>query len=327
MTAFAAALKARIAQDGPITVEAFMTAALAHYYGTRDPLGRGGDFTTAPEISQIFGELIALFLVQSWRDAGAPAPVQLVELGPGRGTLMSDIRRTLGKAARDLAGAAQIHLVETSPALRARQEALLGPESHWHAGFDTIPHGPLLLIANEFFDALPIRQFAGPTERHVGLDAEGRLVFLPTGPITETSPVREAVIAKIARRIAREGGTALIIDYGHIVSAPGDTFQAVKAHAHADPLAQPGEADLTAHVDFESLARAATREGARVHGPVTQGEFLNRLGLALRVERLKAQAPEVEAAARRLTAPDQMGSLFKVMALGRIDAGALAGFP
>ena len=368
MTRFAAALKARIAVDGPVTVEAFMTAALAHYYGTRDPLGRSGDFVTAPEVSQIFGELIALFLLQGWRDQGAPRPVQLVELGPGRGTLMNDIRRTLLKAGRDLAGAAQIHLVEASPALRAKQEALLGPELHWHAGFSTIPRGPLLLVANEFFDALPVRQLIRAenswAERCVGLDAEDRFVFvagqqvppppspphrgeggsawrchseeLPSplgggdgggGALFEISPAREALMTQIARRIVREGGIALIIDYGHLASAPGDTLQAVKSHAYADPLAEPGEADLTAHVDFAALARAAQAEGARVHGPVTQGAFLNALGLPLRVEALKKNAAGIEDAARRLTSPDQMGTLFKVMAVTPTDSGVLAGFP
>jgi NADH dehydrogenase [ubiquinone] 1 alpha subcomplex assembly factor 7 len=334
MSGFAESLRARIAQDGPVTVEAFMTAALAHYYGTRDPLGHAGDFITAPEVSQIFGELIALFLVQSWRDTGAPRPVQLVELGPGRGTLMSDIRRTLFKAGRDLAGAAQIHLVETSPALRVRQEALLGPDIHWHAGFGTVPPGPLLLVANEFFDALPVRQMirtesAWP-ERRVGLDAQDRLIFVPScdpADIAETSPAREMLTTQIARRIVRDGGVALLIDYGYTVSASGDTLQAVKSHGYADPLAEPGEADLTAHVDFAALARAAAATGAKIHGPVTQSAFLMALGLPLRVEQLKAKDPGAEDAARRLTADDQMGSLFKVMALSRIDASPLAGFP
>ena len=347
MTGFADRLKARIARDGPVTVEAFMAAALMHYYGTRDPLGRAGDFVTAPEISQVFGELIALFLLQSWRDAGAPKPVQLAELGPGRGTLMSDIRRTLLKAGRDLAAAAQIHLVETSPALRARQEALLGPDIHWHAELGTIPRGPLLLIANELFDALPVRQLVrtdgGWAERCVGVDEQGRFVFVlgseTEGPSTparrpedgeavfELSPVREALMTEIARRISRDGVVALIIDYGHTVSAPGDTLQAVKGHRFTDPLAEPGDADLTAHVDFAALARMAEAAGAAVHGPVTQGEFLTALGLPLRAERLKARDPGIEEAARRLTAPDQMGSLFKVMALSRIGQGPLAGFP
>lgn len=363
MTGFAAALWERIARDGPITVEAFMAAALAHYYGTRDPLGRGGDFTTAPEISQIFGELIALFLLQGWRDIGAPKPVHLVELGPGRGTLMSDIRRTLMKPGRDLLGAAQIHLVEASPALRERQEALLGPEIHWHASFDTIPRGPILLVANELFDALPIRQLvrteSGWMERCVGLDAEGGFAFvagalteqhvprglpLPLGEgtasstgqgrgsILEVSPAREALAARVARRIARDGGTALIVDYGHATSAPGETLQAVKGHAYASPLAEPGEADLTAHVDFAALARAAQQEAVQVHGPVTQGAFLGALGIALRADALKrtagaGTAAEIDAAVMRLTAPDQMGTLFKVMALNRIGGPALAGFP
>ena len=326
MTAFAAALKARIAQDGPITVETFMGAALAHYYATRDPLGGSGDFTTAPEISQIFGELIALFLLQSWRDQGAPVPVQLVELGPGRGTLMGDIRHTLLKAGRDLISAAQTHLVETSPALRAKQEALLGPDVHWHATIESVPRGPLLLVANEFFDALPIRQFdATGAERRIALDTQEHLIFT-TAASVEDSPVRAAVTAKIATRIAREGGVALIIDYGHAVSAPGDTLQAVKGHRYADPLAEPGEADLTAHVDFTALAAAVRSAGAAVHGPVTQGDFLNALGLPLRVETLKAADPGVDTAARRLTDPEQMGSLFKVMAISRIGTSALAGF-
>jgi SAM-dependent MidA family methyltransferase len=334
----AARLAALIRREGPIGVDVFMEAAVRHYYASRDPFGPQGDFTTAPEISQMFGELIALFLAQSWQDQGAPEPVHIVELGPGRGTLMRDLRRTLAKAAPALARAAQIHLVEQSPLLRAAQEAMLGPDLRWHESFETIPRrGALLVIANEFFDALPIRQFvrtaAGLVERRVDVDDAGAFHFVPggTGPIQEYCPAGEALVAQIAKRIAAQTGTALIIDYGHTQSAPGETLQALKAHHFVPPLVEPGDIDFTAHVDFAALARAALSQGVAVKGPVTQGAFLSALGIGLRAERLKrdaslAVAGEIDAALARLTDEDQMGSLFKVMALARIDAPALAGF-
>ena len=264
-------------------------------------------------------------------------PTRLVELGPGRGTLMADILRVAAKSP-GFSDALTLHLVETSPALRAKQaETLAGYDISWHSSFADIPGGPLLLVANEFFDALPVRQFVRAEgvwrERVVGLDA-GRLALgigpgalagapdAPDGSMFELRPAAEALIAEIARRIVEQGGAALVIDYGHAETAPGDTLQAVRGHRTADPLAAPGEADLTAHVDFAALARAARAEGAEVHGPIPQGEFLLRLGLLERAGQLGATADEttretLHAAVGRLAGPDQMGTLFKVLAVTR----------
>lgn len=355
-------LESLIARNGPISIADYMAIALSHpehgYYMTRDPLGVAGDFITAPEVSQMFGELVGLWCVQTWRDNGAPRPFALVELGPGRGTLMSDLLRASQKVAPDFAEAARVHLVETSPALRARQRALLGEAAHWHAQFDSVPALPLLLIANEFFDALPVHQFVrtarGWCERYVGLvpGAEPpRLSFvmapnpLPSdtivpqslrdsamGTLFELRPAAETLIEAIAARIAtREGIAALVIDYGYMARMAGDSLQALRAHKPQDPLKHPGEADLTAHVDFAALAEAARRGGACVCGPVTQGAFLTALGIAQRAERLAGEASETEsadtrAALRRLTHQDAMGTLFKALALTRANAPALAGF-
>lgn len=349
-----------ILADGPITLADYMALALGDpddgYYITRDPLGRSGDFVTAPEISQMFGEIVGIWLVEAWRALGHPLPVRLVELGPGRGTLMADILRVVSRLAPPLAAGLDLHLVETSPALRARQAATLagsGIAPTWHAAFADVPAGPMLLVANEFFDALPIRQFVHADgtwrERVVGLDADGRLAFglgpgalvgdaparllrgAEPGAVLEVSPASTAVMNAIAERIAREGGAALAIDYGHAETAFGDTFQAVKAHAFADPLAEPGHADLTAHVDFGALARAARAAGAGVLGPITQGDFLLAMGLLERAGRLGAPLDEagreaIRAAVERLAGPQQMGTLFKVMAV--VPPGiALAPFP
>jgi NADH dehydrogenase [ubiquinone] 1 alpha subcomplex assembly factor 7 len=356
VTAAADSLRRLIAANGPVTIARFMSEALGHpehgYYITRDPLGAAGDFTTAPEISQMFGELLGLWCVDIWQGMGAPAPVILAEAGPGRGTLMADALRAsaLVPAFRD---AARVHLVETSPALRQRQaEALCDYEVEWHSQLADLPDGPLLLMANEFLDALPIHQFQrsenGWRERLVAAEADGfELVLagealppgaLPTafagaaiGDIAEIAPAREGAAMDIAGRISRYGGAALLIDYGHAASAPGDTLQAVRAHAYCGILEDPGRADLTSHVDFEAVARAARRAGAAVHGPVTQGAFLQRLGIEARADRLKAgadtrQAADIDAALHRLTAPEQMGSLFKVIALTHSDMPAPAGF-
>jgi len=357
LTPLAEIVARRIALEGPITVAAFMSEALAHpehgYYMRGDPFGRAGDFITAPEISQMFGELLGLWCAQTWRRSGAPTPVHLVELGPGRGTLMADAWRALARAP-DFRNAAMIHLVETSPALRARQEATLaGLEIEWHADFSNVPAGPMLLLANEFFDALPIHQLlrtpAGWRERLIGT-ADEQLVFtegpgLPAlaallpetlrenasiGAVAELSPAGCSIAAAIAARIGSDGGGALIIDYGHGDSAPGDTFQAVRRHEPEDVLARPGEADLTAHVDFAALGRAAANAAA-VHGPIGQGDFLRRLGIDYRAATLargrsQAETEAIERARDRLTAPDQMGDLFKVLALGGSDAPAPPGF-
>jgi len=311
VTEFADALRARIAADGPIGVDDYMAACNAHYYATRDPLGAGGDFTTAPEISQMFGELVGAALADVWLRAGAPAEAIFAELGPGRGTLAGDALRVL----RSGGFAGEVHFVETSPALRAAQARRL-PDAHWHDRIEDLPDRPLLLVANEFFDALPVRQFVGNEERKVAL-ADDRLAFTHDGAVRETSPARDAAMASLGRHLTAHGGAALIIDYGHRQSAPGDTLQAVHAHAFADQLANPGEQDLTAHVDFEALAKAAT--GASVTPVVSQGTWLERLGIGARAMALAANAPartdEIAAARRRLCDGAEMGELFKVIAV------------
>jgi SAM-dependent MidA family methyltransferase len=353
VTALLGELHRMIALEGPISVERYMALCLGHplhgYYATRDPFGADGDFTTAPEISQMFGELIGLWAAEAWRLMGAPKPLRLVELGPGRGTLMCDLLR----AARVVPGfsdAAEVHLVETSPVLRERQREKLsavGPIA-WHGGFAAIPSGPAIVIANEFLDALPARQFVkterGWCERLIGF-ADGKLVFglapepaarLPAGgrvgDVLELPGAALDVTREIARRVAVQGGAALVIDYGYCGPAFGDTLQAVKRHAFADPLAEPGEADLTIHVDFAAVAAAARASGAAVHGPVAQADFLRALGIKTRAKALArastAQAADIDGALRRLTdeAPGGMGG-FKALAIAHADLGALPGFP
>jgi NADH dehydrogenase [ubiquinone] 1 alpha subcomplex assembly factor 7 len=337
-----------IAETGPITVADYMAHCLGDpehgYYLAREPFGPAGDFVTAPEISQMFGELVGAWIAEVWHAAGRPAAVCLVELGPGRGTLAADLLRTL-RLVPDLVAAATLHLVETSPRLRALQAETLAAAPvavHWHDRLDDVPAGFTLTVANEFFDALPVRQFVRTDtawqERVVGLDADGRLAFglgpgalaaselpprlraAPAGAILEVSPASIAVMQTLAGRIARDRGAALVIDYGHAETGLGETLQAVAHHAYTDPLAAPGEADLTAHVDFAALARAARSVGAAAHGPIGQGAFLSALGLAQRAARLSrdADAPTraaIAAAADRLASPDQMGTLFKVLAV------------
>ncbi|WP_293507623.1 SAM-dependent methyltransferase [Parvibaculum sp.] len=359
MTADATPLARHIArlieETGPIPLSHYMALALGHpehgYYMTRDPLGARGDFTTAPEISQMFGELIGLWLADIWATQGAPASFLLAELGPGRGTLMADALRAM-RAAPGMTDAAEIHFVETSPVLRKAQRERV-PRATWHERIDTLPAGPLFLIANEFFDALPIVQYQrterGWCERYVGI-AEGRLAPVlapvplpgetglppamraaPLGAIAEISPASAAIAQAIATRIAAQGGAALIVDYGHARSAPGDTLQALRGHQYADPFAAPGEADLTAHVDFEALANAVRAGGAAAHGPVEQGAFLTALGIEARAANLRrrataAQAPDIDAGLRRLTAPGEMGSLFKVLGIVPRGTPTPAGF-
>jgi SAM-dependent MidA family methyltransferase len=324
-----------IARSGAIPVEHYMAEANAHYYATRDPLGAAGDFITAPEISQMFGELAGLWLADLWARAGRPANAHYVELGPGRGTLARDALKAMKAAGLT----PPIALVETSPVLRAAQAALL-PAARWHRDCADLPEdGPLLIVANEFFDALSVRQLVatgdGWHERMVAY-RDGRFVPVvgpaasaaaipdmlrdaPPGTIVETSPASAEIAGTLATRIAVQGGAALIIDYGHNRSSPGETLQAVHAHGYADPWAAPGERDLTAHVDFETLARAARRAGAKTFGPVEQGDWLRALGIDVRAATLAAAAParaeEIEQARFRLTAPDEMGQLFKVLAL------------
>ena len=344
-------LKRRIDAEGPLTVEQYMDVCLSDpdqgYYITRDPFGASGDFITAPEISQIFGELIGLWCVMTWRAMGNPDQVNLIELGPGRGTLMADALRA-AKLAPDFIKAVQLHLVEMSPVLRQQQGTCLEnaeSSAHWHLELSSIPEGPSLIIANEFLDALPIRQFqkyeSDWFERCVGVSGTGVLEFclspasidtsdlIPEdlrqgaedGDIAEIRPAAGTLIETVALRSHNHALAALFIDYGHSATALGDTFQAVKAHEFTDPLAAPGEADITTHVDFEHLAATAAANGLRVHGPVSQAQFLSGLGLKERCQQLMDHAPtpqmagEIACGARRLVDRTQMGELFRVIAL------------
>lgn len=358
-TKLAAYLRSLIAAQGPITVARFMAEALGHpehgYYRTRDPLGAAGDFTTAPEISQAFGELIGAWTAVVWDQAGRPDPVGLVELGPGRGTLMADLLRTIGKVAPAFRAAAEIHLVETSPALRAAQAATLDGQPTWHDDVASLPDGPAIVIANEFLDALPVHQLVARDgrwhERLVGVDPEtDRLRFeIASGPsplspavpssvapadgvIFEWRPAAISLVADVGERLRAHGGAALFVDYGHGESAAGDTLQAVRDHAFAPVLEAPGEADLTAHVDFGALRRAAEEAGIAAHGPVTQGSFLRTLGIETRRAALTAASASpaehaaIEAGIRRLIDPDQMGTLFEVLALTPRQQAAPPGF-
>lgn len=352
MTPLGQRIARRIAQTGPITLADYMAACLTDpdggYYTTATPFGAAGDFTTAPEISQMFGEMLGLCLLQAWVDQGRPAGV-LGELGPGRGTLMADIRRTFA-ALPGATGALALHLVEVSPRLRASQAEALAPALPvWHDGVAGLPEAPLFLVANEFLDALPIRQFRraaeGWREVMVGCDDSGRLApglappvspgFLADrtdvaeGAVVEHCPALPAVLAEVAGRIARHGGAAIFVDYGDWAGT-GDTFQAVQAHAPADPFAEPGRADLTAHVDFAAIAAAARAAGAEATAMVPQGVFLERLGITARAEalarRMTGEPRDNHVAAhRRLTHPDTMGQLFKVIAIHPADAPAPPG--
>ncbi len=296
-----------------------MAACNAHYYATRDPLGAGGDFTTAPEISQMFGEMVGACLADCATRAG-DAEAIYAELGPGRGTLAADALRVMGNR--------PVHLVETSPTLRDTQRTRI-PAAAFHHRIEDLPPKPLLLVANEFFDALPVQQLVGDEQRLVVLDGDA-LAFTAHGLIVETSPARAAVATALAAHLVAHGGVALIIDYGHATSAPGDTLQAVRGHAFANPLADPGEQDLTAHVDFQALAEAARAAGTAVAPLATQGHWLTRLGIARRAEVLTRANPDraesIVSALTRLTAPDQMGDLFKVMAIHHPDWPVPAGF-
>jgi SAM-dependent MidA family methyltransferase len=318
------ALRERIRAEGPITVEAYMEACNAYYYATRDPLGAPGDFTTAPEISQMFGEMIGAALADCWKRAGAPADAIYAELGPGRGTLAADALRVL----RSGGFAGDVHLVETSPVLRDRQAEAV-PDAIWHDSVDDLPARPLLLVANEFLDALPVRQHIGAVERRVTI-AAGGLAFDRDGEIAETSPARDEAVAAVSICLAARGGVALFIDYGHERSAAGDTLQAVRRHGYASVLADPGEQDLTAHVDFQSVANAACDAGAGVTPLVTQGEWLTRLGIEARAQSLARgnpdRADDIQLALERLTDSAQMGELFKVMAIHSPEWPAPAGF-
>jgi NADH dehydrogenase [ubiquinone] 1 alpha subcomplex assembly factor 7 len=349
-------IAALIAAQGPISVAQFMALALhdseSGYYATRDPFGREGDFITAPEISQMFGEMLGLWLGQVWIDQGCPKNIHLVELGPGRGTLMADALRVL-KRVPGFCDQVQLVLVEASATLREIQKDRLkesGARIRWTTHFD-LTDVPLLLIANEFFDALPVRQFVktakGWCERMVVLK-DGALAFAlapqitpaaaipasragaPEGGLYETSPAATALIAEVARLIARHGGAALLLDYGYADVGFGETLQAVRAHKSRPVLAEPGSSDLSAHVDFAALADAARTEGAVISGPKGQGAFLHDLGISARAAKLAAanpqQAGEIREALDRLTAPARMGTLFQAMALAPSAAPAVPGF-
>ena len=301
-----------------------MAACNAHYYATRDPLGSAGDFTTAPEISQMFGELIGAALADCWLRAGAPADAIYAELGPGRGTLAADALRVM----RGGGFAGEAHFVETSPTLRTAQARAV-PGAAFHDRLADLPPRPLLLVANEYLDALPIKQWIGGEPRRVVV-TNGELHFARDGEIRETSPARDAEVASVAAHLATHGGAALIIDYGYRHSAVGDSLQAVRSHAFAATLANPGEHDLTAHVDFGAVAKAATAAGASVTPLISQATFLERLGIAARAMALAAKNPgqgeAIGAARRRLCDASEMGELFKVVAIHSPDWPEPAGF-
>jgi NADH dehydrogenase [ubiquinone] 1 alpha subcomplex assembly factor 7 len=361
MSALGELLARRIRIAGPITVAEYMAEALGHpqygYYKQGDPFGLEGDFITAPEISQMFGELLGAWCAAVWETMGRLAPVRLVELGPGRGTLMADALRGTRKAA-GFHAAIDLHMVETSPYLRGRQaEALKQAASSiapsWHDTFDDVPDGPLLLVTNELFDALPIHQFEFQggrwLERVVDVDSDGGLLFALRAPgaalavataapqparqgmVIEACPAGIALTAAIGRRVAQHGGAALIIDYGHDGSGAGDSLQAVRRHQKHAVLADPGAADLAAHVDFGALAKAARETGAAVHGPIPQNTLLERLGIKLRATALArnatpAQAADLQAATERLLHLEQMGTLFKALAIAAPTLPAPPGF-
>ena len=354
-----AEIKKLIKTSGPLPVWRYMQICLTHpehgYYISRDPLGREGDFITSPEVSQMFGELIGLWAASVWRTMGSPAKLRLIELGPGRGTLMADALRAL-RVLPPMYDALRVHLVEINPVLREKQKAALSGARNvkWHARLDEVPQGPAIILANEYFDVLPVHQMVrhgdGWHERVVDVDGNGQLVFgiaaesvprfdallpplvraAPVGAIFEWRP--DAEIMSIATRVRDQGGAALIIDYGHVRSDAGDTFQAIAGHSFADPLKYPGQTDVTAHVDFQALARAAEDVGARVHGPVTQGAFLQRLGIEARAVSLMAKAsPEVSeniaTALKRLTEGGRggMGSMFKAIGVSDSSFTELVG--
>jgi NADH dehydrogenase [ubiquinone] 1 alpha subcomplex assembly factor 7 len=352
-------IKKLIKSSGPMPVWRYMELCLTHpehgYYISHDPLGREGDFTTSPEVSQMFGELLGLWAASVWRAMGQPSLLRLIELGPGRGTMMADALRAL-RVLPPLYQALSVHLVEINPVLREKQRAALSGVRHiaWHDSINRVPAGPAVILANEYFDVLPIHQVVkretGWHERVVQLDDGGRLVFgaaaeptprfevllpplvraAPIGAVFEWRP--DAEIMKIASRVRDQDGAALIIDYGHLRSDAGDTFQAIARHSFTDPLKNPGQADVTAHVDFQALVRAAEDLGARVHGPVTQGEFLKRLGIETRAVTLMAKtthevSADISGALKRLTDSGRggMGSMFKVLAISEPNLIELAG--
>lgn len=368
MTPLSLLIRRKIEAEGPISVADYMALALAHpefgYYmrlrsEEHDPIGREGDFVTSPEISQVFGELLGAWLITAWRSMGAPRPIHLAELGPGRGTLLADVWRAVTAIAPDFADALDLHLVETSASLRARQRTTLAalptPPSHrWHELLDDLPPGPLLLVANEFLDALPVEQYVADAgiwrQREVALDSardgfhfalgdavdpirRPDLADLPEaqdGTLAERCPEAERLVTRLAARLVVDGGIALFIDYGPTRSGVGETLQAIRAHRRTHPLVDAGNVDLSHHVDFERLAKIAVAAGGRPWGPIPQGLFFGRLGIAERARTLEAASPAradaIRGAIRRLVHPGRMGLLFKVLAIGHPALPAPPGF-
>lgn len=350
-------LKLRIANKGYLNVAQFMEACLTHptygYYITRDPIGSAGDFTTAPEISQMFGELIGCWAAAVWKELGSPKPLSWIELGPGHGTLTADAIRAIEQVSA-MTKEINVHLVETSPILRQRQKEILTKwHPTWHADMETIPGGPSIIIANEFFDALPIRQFMRKKqtwrERIVTLDKHGALAFtwsspissipkqlaspaeVPNGEIVEICPSAIKLAKTLTHHLCSHGGVGLIIDYGYDAHIVGDTLQAVINHTYTSILEAPGEADLSAHVDFKTIAGAVKSAGGITYGPVTQGNFFRSLGIEARVKQLSENATpqqliNIKRAFERLTKTDAMGLLFKVMGVGVPGQLHLPGF-
>ncbi|GAA0463725.1 SAM-dependent methyltransferase [Parasphingorhabdus litoris] len=339
-------LAEKIDREGPVSLSDYMGIANAAYYAAKDPIGEDGDFVTAPEISQMFGELVGIWLSDLWLRKGSPAHVHYVELGPGRGTLAADALRSMAK----FGCKPQIHFVETSPLLKAKQAALHNSAA-WHDSIDSLPtDAPLLIVANEFFDALPIEQFvstedgwrrhmvarernkfvAVPGEQTIETPASKSSAGLPTGTILESSPASVQILGELSSRIAKQGGAALIIDYGYDRPGTGSTLQAVKNHMPISPFDSPGTSDLTAHVDFHSLSNIAKTRLLSVHGPAEQGQWLKALGIDQRAKKLAEAAPkqaeDIRAAHHRLTHVDEMGRLFRVMAATSIDWPEPEGF-
>jgi len=346
MTPLEDIIRDEISRHGPIGVDRYMALCLSHpehgYYMTRDPLGVAGDFTTAPEISQMFGELVGLWMAHMWRDLGAPERFNLVELGPGRGTLMADVLRVC-QGVPGFLDVACVSLVETSPVLRdAQAKALTGHDVRWVEGVHGLDEAPLFVIANEFFDALPVKQYQrvgdiwlervidwqqGFTFALAKTKAQGLPVAIPDGAIVERSEAGQRIVGEISQAISAHGGAALMFDYGE-VEGSGDTLQAVRAHQPVDPLQEPGSFDLTAHVNFGDLARSL---GGSMGYLTTQGQFLKAMGIADRAEALSqdkkdATAQEINSAVHRLTDPGEMGTLFKAMAITKDGAQTPPGF-
>jgi NADH dehydrogenase [ubiquinone] 1 alpha subcomplex assembly factor 7 len=360
-TPLEAEIRRRISLAGPMPVRQYMDLCLTHpvhgYYTTHDPLGRDGDFITAPEVSQVFGELLGLWAASTWHQMGQPENVRLVELGPGRGTMMLDALRAM-QVVPAFRAAVVVHLIEINPELQKRQQqamATLDVPVMWHQSFDEVPDGPAIVLANELFDAFPvnqaIKQFNGWYERVVEIDPDGKLAFgiandlIPLFDQLVPANMRDAPIGAIfewradnlplslSRRLVHQGGAAVVIDYGHTESATGDTLQAVSGHTFVNPLESPGDVDLTAHVDFQAFALTAESMGASVSGPIGQAEFLRNLGIEKRAASLMAlaapdKAAEIDSAIKRLLGEGrtEMGSLFKVIGLGHPELGTLPAF-